>query len=183
MARRKKNPTPPVLTLVIGAAVVGTGIYLWTKHQDEKAAQEKAAKKEAVPAPSYGTAEPTKPTTPKGKYAGTGWTDWPNKNWFDTLDSLGQGLDFAGYPVSYPPFKPLSAQAVAQIKQFQRDWNAVYDAHLTSRGAIGFRLTVDGKLGSKTIDALYWVTQLVADYDQAEWQDLVTESRKVLKES
>jgi hypothetical protein len=170
MARRRKNPSPLTMLLVAGAAALGGyGIYRVLAAPENKKA-----------APS-GKEQPKKKT--QGKYAGTGWTAWPHKNWFDTLDSLGQGLDFAGYPVVYSPFKPRSADSIAQVKQFQRDWNAVYAAHIASRGAVGYRLDVDGKLGSQTIEALYWVTQLVADYDSNEWQSLVAEARKVLKES
>lgn len=95
-----------------------------------------------------------------GNYVGSGWS-WPHKNQFPSELTFGKRLMELGYSPGglNPSFSVLSDRAVKQVKIFQNHWNIVasYLEKISAEKGVPVpvpRLSVDGKIGANTIEAL-----------------------------
>ncbi len=170
---RKKNPVsrPVKVGLAVGGVVVA-GLGLWWWMGSAKAAE---APKQTLPEDEDDVIDTTAtPSGTPGKYVGTGWKDWPHKGTFPNEASFVRVLDELGYNSS--PGSLRSAANKDAVSAFQDDWNAANDYLVAQRRnpMSPRRLTVDDKLGSNTVNALFQayarIPQLLMVND---WDDLL----------
>lgn len=113
-----------------------------------------------------------------GNYVGTGWK-WPHQDRFPSERSFGEALMKLGYNPGAinPSFSALSDRVINQVKIFQNHWNIVANYLEKRSAAKGVpipvpRLSVDGKIGANTIEALIRAPKM-ASVDGKSWGGLV----------
>lgn len=193
MARRKKNPTLGTVLLVgtAAAAVVGgVGYAIYRVRQPAKKKRKKIRCEDGYEPKSIegiqvcvpiGDAAPrVKTTTNKpGKYVGAkGYTKWPFQSRYPDAAAFIAQLKQMGYS---PGSSLTSSKGKAAIKSFQRHYNSVSDkvaewmwslfGDEQMSDGIG-KITVDGRLGDQTINALV-IAAGMADGADMRWRELV----------
>ena len=172
MAQRKRNPSVGTLLLVAGVI----GVAAWGVSTIGKKTTKKSV--------SSGGSSSSGGTPAPGKYVGTGWKNWPHKDFFLDESYFGETLELLGYPTGKDPRSPgwtaLDPRVKASVKYFQEDWNTVvkYAKDLLQKYAGGpytrfVSLTVDGKIGRATTEALYETFIINEDVD---WQAVVAQA-------
>lgn len=170
---KKKNPIAGSIAFVASAAVVGTGIafvgaYAWRALRGPKAI-----------------------TGHEGyaPYVGTGWP-WPKADRFPNTRSFGHALNALGYAtdVALPDWKILSPTTMNTVESFQRDYNVVRSAYLTTWPVgtppqtgfeIGPLVYVNGRVGPSTIQALIFAQDYERDNPDDSWSVLVADARLI----
>lgn len=174
MSKRKKNPSLGAVVALVAIA----GVTLWGV--TAAARKPTSSPKKVSPPPDTGG------TKTPDKYVGSGWTNWPHKDFFLKESFFGETLQLLGYaigvkdPATDPTWSARDPGVRAAVRDFQEDWNTVVaKAAGILKDHVGasvkvIKLQVDDKLGPKTIDALYEAFLLNEDKP---WQDVVEDAK------
>lgn len=173
--RLKLNPAGPgTILLLAGAAVLG---YMAVRRK-------KPTTTAAVPpggvAPPNGGAAPDGGTGngagagtggETGNFVGTGWV-WPRQDKFPTENSFIGWLLGHGYVPGPPDGNVRKPATEGAVMNFQNEFNAVVDYAKDQGWGVPNKLTVDGKIGTNTINAMIQADTLMGTAGMG-WKQLV----------